>query len=262
MGRARSGPKRHIKRLAAPYSWPIPRKEGGKFAPRPYPGPHTMDTSVPMLILVRDILGYADYAREARKIITRGEIYVDGVPRKEPKYPVGIMDVVEIPRTGECYRVIMNRHHRIDVVPIDEEEARIKVCRIKNKTYVKGGDLQITMHDGKNWLVEIEDPTDPKEDVYSVGDSLVLRLPEPDSDERWEVEDHIPMEEGVYVYVMMGRHAGEVGRIVEIKKIQGPQEDLVTIENEEGDQFQTTKDRLIVIGKDEPLVTVQPEEGA
>ncbi|WP_457620734.1 30S ribosomal protein S4e [Methanopyrus sp.] len=260
MGRARSGPKRHVKRLAAPYAWPIPRKEGGKFAPRPYPGPHTMDTSVPLLILVRDMLGYADYAREARKIITRGEIYVDGVVRKEPKFPVGIMDVVEIPRTGDRYRVVMNEHHRLDVVPISEEEARIKVCRIKNKTYVKGGNLQITMHDGKNWLVEIEDPTDPKEDVYSVGDSLVLELPEPDSDERWEVVDHIPFEEGVWVYAMTGRHSGEVGRVVEIQTFEGPQEDLVTVENPEGDRFQTTKGRLIAIGKDEPLVTVRKEE--
>ncbi|NPB02014.1 MAG: 30S ribosomal protein S4e [Methanopyri archaeon] len=261
MGRARKGPKRHVKRLAAPYAWPIPRKEGGRFAPRPYPGPHTMDTSVPLLILVRDILGYADYAREARKIITRGEIYVDGVPRKEPKYPVGIMDVVEIPRVDERYRVIMNEHHRIDVVPIDEDEARIKVCKIKNKTYVKGGNLQVTLHDGKNFLVEIEDPTDPKEDVYSVGDSVVLRLPEPDEDGRWEVEDHIPFEEGVWVYATTGRHSGETGKVVEIQTFEGPEEDLVTVENEEGDRFQTTADRLIAIGRDEPLVTVKREEG-
>jgi len=69
---ARKGPKRHLKRLAAPTAWYIRRKEY-KWAVRPSPGPHSMKTSIPLLYIVRDYLGYAKTAREARKDTQRGQ---------------------------------------------------------------------------------------------------------------------------------------------------------------------------------------------
>ena len=64
---ANKGPRRHLKRLAAPANWQIPRKVH-KFVVRPLPGPHAMSESLPLLLIVRDILKYADNAREAKKI--------------------------------------------------------------------------------------------------------------------------------------------------------------------------------------------------
>ena len=43
---AKKGPKRHLKRLAAPVRWELPRKTH-KFTVRPLPGAHPMSESLP-----------------------------------------------------------------------------------------------------------------------------------------------------------------------------------------------------------------------
>ena len=69
------GGSKHLTRHAAPAFWPILRKEW-RWAVKPSPGPHSIERCLPLLIIVRDILGYAKTAREARKIIAQGHIKV------------------------------------------------------------------------------------------------------------------------------------------------------------------------------------------
>ena len=109
---AKKGPKRHLKRLAAPVRWELPRKTH-KFTVRPLPGAHPMSESLPLLLIIRDVLKYADNAREAKKIIKMGKVLVDGRVRKEEKLPVGLMDVVSLPEADENYRVLFDRKGRI-----------------------------------------------------------------------------------------------------------------------------------------------------
>ncbi|OYT47886.1 MAG: 30S ribosomal protein S4e, partial [Desulfurococcales archaeon ex4484_42] len=72
---ARMGGRRHLKRLAAPDFWPILKKEY-VWTVKPSPGPHPIERSIPLLIIVRDILGYAETAREARRLIAEGHFKV------------------------------------------------------------------------------------------------------------------------------------------------------------------------------------------
>jgi len=51
---ARMGARRHLKALVAPEFWPILRKEY-KWTVKPRPGPHPMERSLPLLLIVRDI---------------------------------------------------------------------------------------------------------------------------------------------------------------------------------------------------------------
>jgi len=60
---ARKGAKRHLKRLAAPSQWYLQRKSY-KWAVRPRPGPHSMKTSIPLIYIVRDYLGYRPRGQE------------------------------------------------------------------------------------------------------------------------------------------------------------------------------------------------------
>ena len=144
---ASKGPKRHLKRLPAPTNWQLPRKVK-KFTTRPLPGPHSMDNSLPLLLIVRDVLGYADNAREAKKIIKMGKILVDGVKRKEHRYPAGLMDVISIPDTNENFLVLLDEKGRITLKKTDKND--VKLCKIKNKTVIKGGHIQLNLHDGRN----------------------------------------------------------------------------------------------------------------
>jgi len=241
---ARKGAKRHLKRLAAPSQWYLPRKTY-KWAVRPRPGPHSMKTSIPLIYIVRDYLGYAKTAREARKILNEGKVLVDGRVRKDYKFPVGIMDVVSIPETGEHYRVLPNRIGKLILHPISEEEAKLKPLRISNKRMVKGAKVQLNLHDGSNHLVTMDE-----KDKYRTAYTVLMKVPER------EVVEVIPFEVGAYVFVTQGKNVARKGKIVEVRQFPMGWPDVVTIEDENGELFDTLKEYAFVIGKEKPEISL------
>ncbi|ADI32520.1 30S ribosomal protein S4e [Staphylothermus hellenicus] len=250
---ARMGGKKHLKALAAPRFWPILRKEY-KWAVKPSPGPHPTERCFPLLIVVRDILGYAKTAREARKLISEGHFKVDGRIRKNYKYPVGLMDVIEIVDTGQTYRVIPVPVKVLGLIEIDKEEAKYKLSRIENKTTVKGGHIQLNLHDGRNVLIKVGDPKNPVEDIYKTLGTLQITIPEQ------QILNYIPLEEGMLVIISGGRNVGRVGKVVSIHKGIRRHRSIVTIEDKHGNKFQTSLTYVFPIGKEEPLIKLP--EGA
>ena len=250
---ARMGGKRHLKALAAPRFWPILRKEY-KWVVKPSPGPHPIERSIPLLIIVRNILGYAKTAREARKLIAEGHFKVDGRIRRNYKYPVGLMDVIEIVDTQEYYRVIPVPVKVMDLIKIDKEEARYKLCRIENKTTVKGGHIQLNLHDGRNILIRVSDPQNPEEDIYKTLGTLQITIPEQ------EIVKYVPLKEGVLAIISGGRNVGRVGRVVSIQRGIRRYRSIVTLEDKHGNKFQTSLEYLFPIGEEEPLIKLP--EGA
>ena len=83
---------KHLKRLAAPRVLRIPRKERA-LTIRAAPGPHPFEQAIPLGLLLRDYLGLCDTYKEARKIVSNGDIFVDAKKRKSFKFPCGLMDV-------------------------------------------------------------------------------------------------------------------------------------------------------------------------
>jgi len=71
----------HLKRLAAPEFWPIPKKKY-TWVFSPSPGPHKKEECIPLAIVVRDILKLAETGKEAKRIIKAGEVIVDGKVRR------------------------------------------------------------------------------------------------------------------------------------------------------------------------------------
>ena len=88
---------KHLKRYAAPRTWVIPRKKK-VWAVRSSPGPHKADSSMPLLIALRDIAGLGETSAEVRKILGNREVMVDGKVRVNYKHPVGLMDIISIPK--------------------------------------------------------------------------------------------------------------------------------------------------------------------
>ena len=84
------GPKKHLKRLAAPSSWMLD-KLSGTYAPRPSPGPHKLRESLPLTIFLRNRLKYALTGKEVLSIVMQRLIKVDGKVRTDPTYPTGFM---------------------------------------------------------------------------------------------------------------------------------------------------------------------------
>lgn len=234
---ANMGSRKHLKRYKAPKTWPIHPKED-TWTVKPSPGSHSIDDSLSLTLIIRDILGLADNSREAKRIINSGNVLIDGRVVKDYKFPVGFMDIIEIPKTGEIYRVLLDKKGRLQLKQIEENTS--KLCKIVNKSTIKGGKTQLNLHDGKNVIVE--------EDNYGVGDVLVLSIPDN------EILDSFPLKEDATILVTGGKHTGEIGSINEIIVNESSNPNTITVENNYNDTFLTLKDYAFVVGTDSPSI--------
>lgn len=237
---AKMGSRKHLKRYKAPKNWPIHPKEN-KWTVKTSPGSHPLDKSTPLLIIIRDILKIADNAREAKIIINKGDVLVDGRPRKDYKFPVGFMDVIEIPKSEKVYRVLPDEKGRLILHPISQKNKTFKLCRIEDKTTIKGAKTQLNLHDGRNCLTEGK---------YKTADVVKLKIPEQ------EIQDDIKFEKGTLGLVTGGKHIGERGNIKEITITESSMPNTVIIESTSGQTFQTLKDYVFVLGKEKPLISL------
>ena len=243
------GSQYHLRRSKSPKFWPILRKEA-VWAVKPRPGPHPLRRSIPLGVLLRDVLGYAKNMREARKILSERSIEVDGRIITDYKFPVGLMDVIHIIPSDEYYRIVPDRVRLIKIVKIQPDEVIYKVLRIERKTMVKGGNLQLTFHDGRNYLLRLKNPFEPEEDIYSTYDSVKFNL------EEKEIVEHYPFKEGYLAVVIDGSNVGTIGRIKSIRQIFKKARVQVELVDNEGNITRTILSYVFVVGKDAPAVTL------
>ena len=229
----------HLKRLAAPKFWPIPKKKyTWSFAPSP--GPHKKEECIPLAIIVRDILGLAETGKEAKSIIKAKEILVDGKVKTDHRYPVGLLDVISIQKINKHYRVVPYKNGLM-LIEIDEKEANKKILKIVGKRSVKGGKLQLNMNDGKNVLVN--------ENKYKTNASVLVELPS------LKILDYAEMDIGNLILITSGQNSGKIGRIIEVKEGQFNVKPKLTCEIE-NEKVEVLKEHSIVIGKEEPWIKV------
>ena len=243
-GRNKMG--KHLKRLSAPKSWKIPRKKN-TWVVKTRPGPHSIEGSLPLLLVVRDYLGLADNTREAKRIINEGKILVDKKARKDHRFSVGLMDVIEIPEAKERLVVLFDGKGNLVLKELSKKNTNTKLCKIKDKTSLAGGNIQLNLHDGTNILVKIKNPKSPKEDVYKTKDTVVLDL------KTGKIQNHIPYKKGSVVLVTGGAHRASVARIDEINILKSTQSNTVML-TEGKEKFQTIEDFVFVIGEKEPVL--------
>jgi len=124
------GPKKHLKRLAAPSSWMLD-KLGGVFTIKPSSGPHKQGESLPIALFLRNRLKYALCMKEVETICKQRLIKIDGKLRTDPRFPTGFMDVIQIEKTGENFRIIYDVKGRFIVHRITAAEAKYKLCRAR-----------------------------------------------------------------------------------------------------------------------------------
>eukprot|EP00168_Porphyra_purpurea_P019406 TRINITY_DN771_c0_g1_i3.p1 TRINITY_DN771_c0_g1~~TRINITY_DN771_c0_g1_i3.p1 ORF type:complete len:160 (-),score=39.58 TRINITY_DN771_c0_g1_i3:382-861(-) len=142
------GPKKHMKRLAAPSHWML-GKLGGIFAPRPSTGPHKLRECLPLVIILRNRLKYALNGREAMTILMQRLVKVDGKVRTDQTFPAGFMDVVSIERTNELFRLLYDVKGRFVLHRIAKEEAAYKLCKVKRQQIGPRGIPYVATHDGR-----------------------------------------------------------------------------------------------------------------
>lgn len=230
----------HQKRLSIPKSWKVGKK-GFKWVSTTRPGPHSQARSLPLGIIIRDVLKLVDNSREGKRILSEGKVLVDGIPRKDLRFPIGLFDVITLPLINESYRMLQDEKGRLILHKLSETKVN-KLCRINNKTTLKGGKVQLNLSDGTNILGSNE---------YGTKDSLILSIPDK------QVVKHLQFKVGNLAMVVGGQHSGEIGKIKEIREVKSSRHNTVTISGDK--EFETIEDYVIVIGEDKPEIRLGGE---
>ncbi len=240
---AKKGEKNHLKRINAPKVRKTARK-GDTWSVTTSPGPHEAEKSIPLAVALRENLGLAQTLKEARKILGKGNISVDGKIRKNPNFPLGFMDVLNVEKADQTWRVLYDDKGYLVLNKVDDEED-FKLGKVLDKHPYKGGKYQLSLHDGKSIIGDFED--------IEVGETVRLTLPD------LELSDSFSCEEGNKVLIIGGTNVGKVGEIEEVFGGEGPSPTQVEISSN-GEKFQSPEKYVFVIGEDSSVISL--EEGS
>ncbi|CAL1169769.1 unnamed protein product [Cladocopium goreaui] len=184
---------KHLKRMYAPKQWMLDKLRG-RWAPKPNAGPHKLRECLPLIVMLRQRLKYALTYREVKMIVMQRLIKVDGKVRSDMFYPAGFMDVVQIEKTKENFRLLYNTKGRFMLHKVAKEEANYKLCRVKKVMRGPRGIPYAVTHDGRT--VRYPDP-----DVKA-HDTVRLNL------ETGKILDHVKFETGNLVMISGGNNIG------------------------------------------------------
>ncbi|PIN73434.1 30S ribosomal protein S4e [Candidatus Woesearchaeota archaeon CG10_big_fil_rev_8_21_14_0_10_45_16] len=225
--------KNHLKRIASPRTWVLDRKET-VFTVRPNAGAHSLNFGLALGTVLRDVLKLAQTMAEVKKMLHANEVLVDGRRRKDHRLIIGLFDVLAIPSLKQYHRVVFDKKGRLVLVAIKEEESTFKPCKITGKTVLPKGVLQFNLHDGRNVRAT---------EKANVGDTLLISLPDQ------KVKKVLPLQEKASVFLTGGKHAGNFGVL---KEVHGKEATFLA----EGQDIETAKTHLFVVGDSKPLVTL------
>jgi len=240
------GPKKHLKRLAAPKHWMLD-KLGGTWAPRPSQGPHKMRECLPLSLILRNRLKYALTGRECLMIVMRRLVEVDHKVRTDVNFPAGFMDVITLARTKDKYRLLYDVKGRFVLHRIDSKEAQFKLCKIVKKTTGKKASI------GSNPYMKGQSAAIP---FLVTHDGRTLKYPMPENKVRDTIKYDIKNGKIVETYkfkvgnvcmITGGANIGRVGVMARIEAHPGSF-NIIHVKDALGNSFATRESNVFVIG--------------
>lgn len=174
-------------------------------------------------------------------------VKVDGKIRTDPNYPAGFMDVVEIPKAADQFRLIFDTKGRYVLHRIDDDEKKYKLCRVKRSETTKKGIPFVVTHDGRT--IRYPDPLIKADDVVKVDIAT------------GKIISFNKFESGKLAMITKGRNTGRVGTIMHVEKHPGSF-DIVSLRDAAGNSFSTRSENIFIIGSGEtPDVTLPKGKG-
>jgi small subunit ribosomal protein S4e len=240
------GPKKHMKRLAAPHHWML-SKMGGIYAPRPSQGPHKMRECVPLVVLLRNRLKYALTRREVIMIVMQRLIKIDEKVRTDPNFPAGLMDVVKIERTNESFRLLYDSKGRFVLHRISADEANYKLLRVRAKAV--GGKAA----HGKNAFNNGRAGSVP---YIVTHDARTIRYPDPainiNDTVKYDLKNNkivefFKFEAGNTALITRGNNIGRIGTIVSHEHHPASY-DIIHMKDRTGNEFSTRIQNVFILG--------------
>jgi ribosomal protein S4E len=211
-------------------------KMDGIWAPRPSQGPHKLRESLPLLLILRNRLKYALTGKESKMICMEKHVAVDGKVRTDPHFPAGFMDVVEIKKSNDVFRLIYDCKGRFVLHRISDEEKAYKLCRVKAVSVTNKAVPYLVTHDGRT--IRYPDPSVKVNDTVKV-DIATGKI----------LENGIfKFEVGNTVMITKGRNTGRVGTLTHIELHPGSF-NIGTVRDAAGNTFSTRSENVFVVGQ-------------
>lgn len=188
----------HQKTRSIPNSWPIPRKD------RTYiicpTTNQKIEFTLPLIVVMRDILHLVNTAKEAKKAIDAGEVLVNNRVIKEAKRGFGLFDLIHIKKLNKTFTILLNEGGKLNVKEIPNTST--KLSRVIGKKTLNQGKTQVNLNNGFNLIT--------KEKV-KVSDSILLDI------NKKEIIKILPIKKDSDVLITAGKWKGFLAQIEEIK---------------------------------------------
>jgi small subunit ribosomal protein S4e len=213
----------HVNRQNIGKFWPIPRK-GTKYLAV---ASHNKKNSIPLVVIMREILGLVKTKKELQKAINEKMVKINGKEIRDVNYPMGLFDILSV--GGKDYQAGLSSNKKM----VFEEVKGIKnkVVKIRGKKIIGKDKIQLNLMDGCNIL---------SKEKAKVGDSAVISF-------EGKLEKVIPMEKGNVGFVIEGKHAGHKGKIDNIVERGG--KSLAQIIDEDKNKVNVWVKNVIVMDK-------------
>jgi len=234
--------QRHVSRLAAPKPWQVARK-ATKWIAKPTSGPRTKAEGIPLVVLIRDVVGMIENQRELRYLINTKQILVNGKLYRDTKFPVGLFDVISFPTIKKHYRVVLTTLGKLQASEISDKEANTLLLQVNEKTSIKGGKLQINLSNGWNVL------TDAKTKI-KVGESVLFDL------KKKKITENFGFSNGAQVYFVRGKRAGHSATFKSLKETGVLRRQKIAVLELGKETIESSLNNLITVGTKKVSITV------
>lgn len=171
-------------------------------------------------------------------------VKVDGKVRTDPNFPAGFMDVIEIPKSSDQFRLIYDTKGRFVLHRIKDEEKSFKLCRVKRQEISNKKVPYIVTHDGRT--IRYPDPLIKVNDVVKVDIAT------------GKVIEYFKFDAGKLAMITKGRNTGRVGTIVHIERHPGSF-NIITIRDSAGHSFSTRQENVFIIGENDVSAVSLPK---
>lgn len=223
---ANKGGSGYIKRLNAPKYFAVHRKEHA-YIIKQNPGRHTLNRSIALTVLLGKV-GVASKRSESNKVIKGGLVSVNGKIEREPKFPVGLNDMIALGQDN--YSIGINERGQVRISK-DEKGRKDHIYKVIGKYKARNNQIMLRLHDGR----AVKGGQDS-----SVYDSVVLS--------EGRIVKRLKLGPGSVCECIDGVHVGMAGTVKQIVQGNMHKDKSVIIDQGNGASFQTVVKNIIVVG--------------
>ena len=192
----------HLKRQNIGKFWPIPRK-GTKYLAV---ASHNQKDSIPLIVVMREMLGLVKSKKELQKLINEKQIKINRKEIRDVNYPLCLFDKLTLVDSKKNYRVSLSKNKKFILEEVSDKVAEKKLYKVMSKKMLPGKKIQLNLMHNKNIL---------SNEKVNTGDSILFNFKEN------KIDEVVTMEKGKKGFVIEGKHAGYQGMINDIMERGG-----------------------------------------